>query len=162
MAVALHELGHWSGHESRLNRDLSGRFGSEAYAREELRAEIASLMLTRELGLPHNPDRHAHYVGSWVKALSEEPTEILKATQDAGRIKGFVLSFEQQIETERNEQRPSEPQQADGYGQILPLPDFAFTFETSWHRAVSSLPAAGRLNFFRRPFCLRKKESKYA
>ena len=107
-AVALHELGHWSGHESRLNRDLSGRFGSEAYAREELRAEIASLMLTRELGLPHNPDRHAHYVGSWVKVLSEEPIEILKATQDAGRIKGFVLGFEQQIETERNGQRTPE------------------------------------------------------
>ena len=70
-AVALHELGHWSGHESRLNRDLSGRFGSEAYAREELRAEIASLMLTRELGLPHNPDRHAHYVGSWIKRSEE-------------------------------------------------------------------------------------------
>lgn len=148
-AVALHELGHWSGHESRLNRDLSGRFGSEAYAREELRAEIASLMLTRELGLPHNPDRHAHYVGSWIKVLSEEPMEILKATQDAGRIKGFVLGFEQQIETERNAlQRPSEPHQADGYSKVLSLPDFALqgkdktAFEASWHRAVAGLPAA--------------------
>lgn len=148
-AVALHELGHWSGHESRLNRDLSGRFGSEAYAREELRAEIASLMLTRELGLPHNPDRHAHYVGSWIKVLSEEPMEILKATQDAGRIKGFVLGFEQQIETERNAlQRPSEPHQADGYSKVLSLPDFALqgkdktAFEASWLRAVAGLPAA--------------------
>lgn len=109
-AVALHELGHWSGHESRLNRNLRVRFGSEAYAREELRAEIASLMLTRELGLPHNPDRHAHYVGSWVKVLSEEPMEILKATQDAGRIKSFVLSFEQQHEVEQEEPKiSSEP-----------------------------------------------------
>ena len=106
-AVALHELGHWTGHESRLNRDLRGRYGSETYAREELRAEIASLMLTRELGLPHNPDRHAHYVGSWVKVLSEEPMEILKATQDAGRIKSFVLGFEQQIEMEQKAERPS-------------------------------------------------------
>lgn len=122
-AVALHELGHWSGHESRLNRDLSGRFGSEAYAREELRAEIASLMLTRELGLPHNPDRHAHYVGSWVKVLSEEPMEILKATQDAGRIKAFVLGFEQQIETERKEPQRRPKAERPSENPVLTAPD---------------------------------------
>src|SRR5262249_20279025 len=49
-AVALHELGHWTGNVDRLNRDLSNPFGSEAYAREELRAEIASLILGSELG----------------------------------------------------------------------------------------------------------------
>src|SRR5690606_8030435 len=44
-ATALHELGHWTGHESRLNRDLAHPFGSEGYAKEELRAEIASMLL---------------------------------------------------------------------------------------------------------------------
>ena len=56
-ATALHELGHATGHPSRLNRaDLGHPFGSEAYAREELRAEIASLMLGEQLGIGHDPD----------------------------------------------------------------------------------------------------------
>jgi putative DNA primase/helicase len=49
-ATALHELGHWSGHPDRLDRDLSNPFGSEGYAREELRAEIASMIIGSELG----------------------------------------------------------------------------------------------------------------
>jgi ATPase subunit of ABC transporter with duplicated ATPase domains len=49
-ATALHELGHWSGHKSRLDRDLIHPFGSEGYSKEELRAEIASMLLGDELG----------------------------------------------------------------------------------------------------------------
>ncbi|MDF7675977.1 zincin-like metallopeptidase domain-containing protein [Neisseriaceae bacterium ESL0693] len=92
-ATALHELGHWTGHSSRLDRNMEGSFGSESYAKEELRAEIASMMLTRELGLPHNPDRHAAYVESWVNVLQKDSSEILKAAGDAQRIKDYVLSF---------------------------------------------------------------------
>ena len=51
-ATALHELGHWTGEEKRLNREF-GPFGSETYAREELRAEIASWMLGQEIGISH-------------------------------------------------------------------------------------------------------------
>src|SRR5690606_7533879 len=47
----LHELGHWTGHASRLNRDFSGRWGGEAYAREELVAELCSAFLCAELGV---------------------------------------------------------------------------------------------------------------
>ena len=102
-AVALHELGHWTGHADRLNRDMGGRFGDSSYAREELRAEISSMMMSRELGLPHNPDRHAGYVGDWVKVLTEEPMEILKASQDAAKIKEFIFSFEKQTEIDREQ-----------------------------------------------------------
>jgi antirestriction protein ArdC len=65
--TALHELSHWSGHPSRLNRatlNESYRFGDPAYAREELRAELASLFIAAETGIPHNPASHAAYVGS--------------------------------------------------------------------------------------------------
>ncbi|QEY25793.1 ArdC family protein [Neisseria zalophi] len=99
-ATALHELGHWTGHENRLNRDLSGSFGSISYAREELRAEIASMMLTRQLGLPHDPGRHAAYVGSWIQILTDEPTEILKAARDADKIQSFVIGLEKEISQE--------------------------------------------------------------
>ncbi|MBS0588763.1 MAG: DUF1738 domain-containing protein [Proteobacteria bacterium] len=97
-ATALHELGHWTGHELRLNRDLSHPFGSEGYAKEELRAEIASMLLSGELGIGHDPGQHVAYVSSWIKALQEDPTEIFRAAADAEKIQDYVLAFSQQQE----------------------------------------------------------------
>ena len=97
-ATALHELGHWTGHPDRLNRDLSNPFGSEGYAREELRAEIASLILGSELGIGYDPDRHAGYVDHWVQILTETPKEILYAAADAERISDYILTIEQKKE----------------------------------------------------------------
>lgn len=88
--VALHELAHWSGHSSRLNRDLSGEFGSESYAREELRAQMASLYLSAELGVPFNPERHAAYQSSWVAALKADKNEIFRAARDAEIIADHI------------------------------------------------------------------------
>src|SRR5262249_60320629 len=68
--TALHELTHWSGHPERLNRQTlndSYRFGDPAYAKEELRAELASVFLAAERGIPHNPEQHAAYIASWIK-----------------------------------------------------------------------------------------------
>lgn len=96
-ATALHELGHWTGHESRLARDLAHPFGSDAYAKEELRAEIASMILGDELGVGHDPKQHAAYVESWIKVLRNDPTEIFRAAADAEKIQGYVLGFERQL-----------------------------------------------------------------
>lgn len=93
-ATALHELGHWTGHSSRLNRDLTGGSNSEGYAKEELRAEIASLMLGAELGVEHDPGQHAAYVQSWIKALRDDPREIFRAAADAEKIHKHVMSFD--------------------------------------------------------------------
>ena len=95
-ATALHELGHWTGHESRLHRDLAHPFGSQGYAKEELRAEIASMILGDELGIGHDPGQHAAYVESWVRALEEDPMEIFRAAADAEKIQKYVLGLEQQ------------------------------------------------------------------
>lgn len=84
-AAALHELAHWTGHPTRLNRAF-GRFGDEAYAREELRAELASLMLSVKLGIPNDPSRHASYVGSWIEALKRDQREIFHAASAAQKI----------------------------------------------------------------------------
>ncbi len=97
-ATALHELGHWTGHESRLSRDLAHPFGSEGYAKEELRAEIASMLLSGELGIGHDPGQHVAYVSSWIKALQEDPTEIFRAAADAEKIQDYVLALSQQQE----------------------------------------------------------------
>jgi antirestriction protein ArdC/phage/plasmid primase-like uncharacterized protein len=97
-ATVLHELGHWSGHPSRLNRDLAHPFGSEGYAKEELRAEIASLLLGDELGIGHDPGQHAAYVGSWIKVLKDDPLELFRAAADAEKIQGYILNLAQQIQ----------------------------------------------------------------
>ncbi len=90
-ATALHELGHWTGHSSRLDRDLTGGNNSENYAKEELRAEISSLMVGNTLSIGHDPGQHAAYVKSWLKTLREDPKEIMYAAKDAEKIHDFIL-----------------------------------------------------------------------
>jgi putative DNA primase/helicase len=114
-ATALHELGHWTGHESRLDRDLVHPFGSEGYAKEELRAEIASMILGDELGIGHDPGQHVAYVGSWIKALEEDPLEIFRAAADAEKIQDYVLGLEQKQVQEQSTQQDK----ADELGQVL-------------------------------------------
>lgn len=96
-ATALHELGHWSGHASRLDRDLVHPFGSECYAREELRAEIASMIMGDEIGIGHDPKQHAAYVESWIKVLRQDPLEIFRAATDAEKIQSYVLGLERKM-----------------------------------------------------------------
>jgi putative DNA primase/helicase len=104
-ATALHELGHWTGHPSRLGRDLAHPFGSEGYAKEELRAEIASMILGDELGIGHDPGQHAAYVGTWINVLRDDPLEIFRAAADAEKIHGYVLALEQQQVQEQTSQQ---------------------------------------------------------
>jgi putative DNA primase/helicase len=66
-----------------LKRDLSHPYGSEGYAREELRTEIASLIIGAELGTGYDPVQHAAYAASWVKILNDDPLEIFRAAADA-------------------------------------------------------------------------------
>jgi len=97
--TALHELGHWSGHPERLARQTlteSYRFGDTNYAKEELRAELTSVFLAAERGIPHNTARHAAYVDSWVKALKDDKNEIFRAARDANRAADFLLALERE------------------------------------------------------------------
>ena len=105
-AAGLHELGHWTGHPSRLDRDLAHPFGSEGYAKEGLRAGISSLMLGDQLGIGHEPGRHASYIDAWVKVLQDDPTEILRAARDAERIADHLLAFEKERPQAPEIQRP--------------------------------------------------------
>ena len=123
-ATALHELGHWTGHGSRLDRDLSHPFGSEGYAKEELRAEIASMILGDELGIGHDPGQHVSYVQSWIKALQNDPLEIFRAASDAEKIQTFVLGLEQQqIQEQGQTQQPHRLQdEPDEQGASMQIP----------------------------------------
>ena len=99
-STALHELGHWTGHPERFDRDLKNPFGSIGYAREELRAEIASLILGSELGIGYDPSQHASYVDHWIQILTETPKEILYAAADAERISEYILCIEEKQKPE--------------------------------------------------------------
>lgn len=90
----LHELGHWTGHPDRLKRDMSGSFGSKEYAREELVAEIASLMTGAELSIGHDGKAHAAYVGHWIQLLENDPREIFRAASAASKARAFVMERE--------------------------------------------------------------------
>lgn len=103
-ATLMHEMGHWTGHSSRLDRPMISKFGTEGYAREELRAEIASLMLGGELSLGHDFGQHAAYVKNWVSILKDEPFELYRASADAQKITDYVLQFEQKRNIEQKQQ----------------------------------------------------------
>ena len=82
--VWLHEAGHASGAMHRLNRDLSGRFGSAAYAAEECCVEILSGLILADLGIAHHPRAdHAAYIASWLKVLKDDPRAIFTAASKA-------------------------------------------------------------------------------
>lgn len=93
-ATLSHELSHWTGHSSRLDRNLKNRFGSEAYAAEELIAELSSAMLGAELGLPvAHLDSHASYIEHWLRLLTHDDRAILTAAAKAEEASGLLLKL---------------------------------------------------------------------
>ena len=121
--TVLHELGHATGHPDRLNRPTlvsHGGFGSEAYAREELRAEIAAMMTGERLGVGHEPRHGTAYVSSWIKALENDPREIRAAAVDAQRISDWLLARER--ERSLGDARAAHEQPEHSGGETPPRP----------------------------------------
>ncbi|MCM8735509.1 zincin-like metallopeptidase domain-containing protein [Azospirillum sp. A1-3] len=116
-ATALHEKGHWTGHSSRLDRDLSHPFGSAGYAKEELRAEIASMVLGQQLEIGHDPGQHVAYIGSWIEALQEDPREIFRAAADAEKIVKHLNGLGQQLSQEQGQQQGRDHTSVPAQGQ---------------------------------------------
>ncbi|MEG3147604.1 zincin-like metallopeptidase domain-containing protein [Sphingomonas sp. RT2P30] len=90
--TALHELGHWTGHRSRLDRNQRGGFGSGDYAREELVAEMASAFACASLSIRPTV-RHADYVGSWLAVLRGDEKAIFRAASAASKAADYLLAF---------------------------------------------------------------------
>ena len=108
--TALHELAHATGHQDRLNRPTLEKhegFGSESYAREELRAEMAAMMAGERLGVGHEPRHGTSYVASWVKAVENDPREIRLAAVDAQKACDWLCERERTMEREPTMERPS-------------------------------------------------------
>ncbi len=90
--TCLHELGHWTGHKSRLDRDQTGAFGGAAYGREELCAELASAFLCASLGIAPTV-RHADYIGDWLAIMRADTRAIFKAASLASKAADYLLGF---------------------------------------------------------------------
>lgn len=72
---------------------MKARFGSVAYAMEELRAEVASAFVASELGIPTDLPQHASYIANWIKPLKEDKREVFRAAADAQKIADMELGF---------------------------------------------------------------------
>ena len=101
--TALHELGHASGAPHRLNRDLSGSFGSKKYAFEELIAEINAAFCCASLGIEPTV-RHADYIGSWLEVLREDNRAIVRAASQASKAADWLLAFLPEHHQQRDEE----------------------------------------------------------
>jgi antirestriction protein ArdC len=87
--VAFHELTHWSGHNSRLDRDLKNRFGSRNYAAEELIAELGAAFLCAEFGFDGDV-RNAGYIRSWIELLKADKRAFFTACSRASKAADFL------------------------------------------------------------------------
>jgi len=102
-ATLLHELSHWSGHKSRLDRDLSGRFGNEAYAAEELIAELSAAFLCARYSITGEL-RHASYIASWLRVLKNDNKAIFKAAALAQKSADYLAGFAGAMVPEESEE----------------------------------------------------------
>jgi antirestriction protein ArdC len=98
-ATNLHELGHWAGAAKRLNRDLTGRFGTRKYAAEELVAELTAAFLCARLGI-EGQLRHAGYIESWVELLKHDDRAIFSAASKASQAADYLRSFSETVNDE--------------------------------------------------------------
>lgn len=92
-ATAIHELVHWTGHKTRINRQFGKRFGDDAYAFEELIAELGAAFTCAELGLPYKLESHASYLDNWLKVLKGDKAAFFKAATEASKANLFLTDL---------------------------------------------------------------------
>lgn len=93
-ATRIHEMVHSTGHKSRLDRDMGGKFGSVKYAKEELVAELGAVLLCNRLQISTNFESHAAYLKSWIAILKEEPKFLFQALSQARKAADLIYHEE--------------------------------------------------------------------
>ena len=93
-----HELVHWTGHESRCDRQFGKRFGDDAYAFEELVAEIGSAFVCAQTGIALEGLQHDRYVASWLKVLKGDKRAIFTASSQAKKAAEFLMASAEEEE----------------------------------------------------------------
>ena len=89
-ATWAHEAIHSTGHQSRLDRDQKGKFGSKSYAREELVAELGAVLLCDRLEIGSEIESHAAYLCHWIGLLKKEPKILFQVMRDANSASKLI------------------------------------------------------------------------
>jgi antirestriction protein ArdC len=93
-ATLIHELTHWTGAKQRLDRDMGKRFGDQAYAAEELIAEIGAAFLCADLGITQETRAdHAQYLAQWLRLLKDDSRAIFTASAKASEAAAYLKRF---------------------------------------------------------------------
>ena len=114
-STLLHELVHWTGAKSRCKRRFGRRFGDDAYAMEELVAELGAAFLCADLGVTLEPRRdlprrdHAQYIGSWLKVLGKDSEAIFTAAGRAQQAVDFLTDLQSAKRSSRTLERSRRP-----------------------------------------------------
>ncbi|MCI7484332.1 zincin-like metallopeptidase domain-containing protein [Helicobacter sp. 10-6591] len=124
-STALHELGHATGHKKRLTRPTlinTNSFGTQEYAKEELRAELYSFLQAMELGIDYELKNHASYVGNWLTILKEDKSEISKAIKDSIKMVNYVKEhwYPKELQINHQQSLDKKPQQEKNENAIIP------------------------------------------
>ena len=99
LSTKAHELMHWTGHQGRLHRQFGLRFGDQAYAFEELVAEIGAAFLCADLGVTADVrEDHAAYIANWLQVLTDDKRAVFTAAAQAQRAVDFLDGLQQVAE----------------------------------------------------------------
>lgn len=136
-----HEMGHSTGHESRLNRDLTGAFGSEKYALEELRAELSAMFLEQEVGLAVSEkhiENNSRYIKEWHDEIKENPDALFTAIADADNIVRYIANKEQEYMRMENGEPYTVVEDVDELGDTV----YGVRMTSGYGQTTSMLPTA--------------------
>ncbi len=136
-----HEIGHSTGHESRLNRDLSGAFGSEKYALEELRAELSAMFLEQDLGIAVSEkhiENNSRYIKEWHDEIKENPDALFTAIADADKITRYIATKEMEAERMESAEPYAVVEDTDELGDKI----YRVHIATSFGRTITAVPLA--------------------
>lgn len=139
--TTFHEIGHSTGHELRLNRDLSGTFGSEKYAIEELRAELAAMFLEQDLEIAVSEkhiENNSRYIKEWHEKIKENPDALFTAIADAEKITRYIATKEAEAERMENAEPYAIVEDTDELGDKI----YRVRIATSFGQTITAIPLA--------------------
>jgi antirestriction protein ArdC len=141
-----HELGHWTGHESRLNREFGKSFGTKAYAYEELVAEIFAMLFSQEVGAVYKRDEETHvvdnnvlYIKHWLKTLKDDPKHVISATTKAYDAFEWVLERLGKVE-KVHEKVEKDPEKVEKVPEKVEKPSNSLDLLRTFDEILDALP----------------------
>ncbi len=124
--AVLHELTRWATQDSRLNEPMKAEAGTEAFFRDELRTNIASLLIGSELNLGYEMSNAEELISNWSEILKKDPAELFQAASDAQVIADYVLSFEPKLELKKELNQPIANREKLAKGDVVPYNDMEY------------------------------------